>query len=390
MPGNPHDEILNALLSLRDGTQPVVKDVWLVSRLNDGELLGTTELDQPHVFVPDLHLLTKKCEATYQYGFQKLNTHETVDRTKLFVRMTQALTEIAGLQCVQLGDYADLWRQDDTGEGGDLGEWRAITRDNNALHKSLTETLDASILAGNHDYSASKLLSNPRLLTISPSGKKTVLVTHGDCFDALEDLEDSFQQTMVMKFGPAVQASEYLLDRTTSSGTNRSKPVGGPPIKITSPASVPAERVVNVWQTNFDNYEKYPVQEWSRGHRLLARAFYSSLKFRGGTPDDEFRMVQQSLRPARAPELPDLRTIIIGHSHWPRICIHHAWNTKTGTPAQRKSLVFVDCGAWIEWSRMFKDDEDNALQPSCHLGVLHGGDFRIYQLNPHQQLYGKN
>ena len=81
-------------------------------------------------------------------------------------------------------------------------------------------------------------------------------------------------------------------------------------------------------------------------------------------------------QPLRAIELasalPELRTIVIGHSHQARICLHR----DAHDPGN--NLVLVDCGAWIE-SAQFGD----AVVPSCQIGMLCGGDMRIYQLDPH-------
>ena len=44
-----------------------------------------------------------------------------------------------------------------------------------------------------------------------------------------------------------------------------------------------------------------------------------------------------------------------------------------------RGLVLADCGAWIE---SCVRPGKNKPAPSCHLGVLTGGDLRIYQLDP--------
>jgi hypothetical protein len=42
-------------------------------------------------------------------------------------------------------------------------------------------------------------------------------------------------------------------------------------------------------------------------------------------------------------------------------------------------VVLMDCGAWIESCRFAGE---RAAVPSCQVGILCGGDARIYQLDP--------
>jgi hypothetical protein len=101
---------------------------------------------------------------------------------------------------------------------------------------------------------------------------------------------------------------------------------------------------------------------------LLPKALEFAAGLRAGSPD-HLRAIEL------ASALPELHTIVIGHSHQARICLHH----DAHDPGN--NLVLVDCGAWIE-SAQFGD----AVVPSCQIGMLCDGDMRIYQLDPHARL----
>ena len=122
--------------------------------------------------------------------------------------------------------------------------------------------------------------------------------------------------------------------------------------------------VVNVWATAAASEERTLTQS----HGLLPKALEFAAGLRAGSPDHLRAMELAS-------PLPELRTIVIGHSHQARICLHR----NAHDPGN--NLVLVDCGAWIE-SAQFGD----AVVPSCQIGVLCGGDMRIYQLDPHARL----
>jgi hypothetical protein len=75
----------------------------------------------------------------------------------------------------------------------------------------------------------------------------------------------------------------------------------------------------------------------------------------------------ETLDGAAGPDAPDLKVVVIGHSHHARI-VHDE-------PA---GLLLVDTGAWIESFSA----PGVPKTPNRQLGAICGGDFRVYQLDP--------
>jgi hypothetical protein len=122
---------------------------------------------------------------------------------------------------------------------------------------------------------------------------------------------------------------------------------------------------INIWMTISPRDDG----RLAESHSLLPDALDFAAKVRAGK--------KRTLTAAQlGAALPELRTIVMGHSHVPRICVHR------DAAAPENDLVLMDCGAWIENSQFAAGD----VVPSCHVGVLCGGDARIYQIDPHPSL----
>ncbi len=234
------------------------------------------------------------------------------------------------------------------------------------VKRSGAQTLAAHILTGNHDAKSGKALPFVRRsLKFGPANQETLLVTHGDAFDPTELLlPDKLQEQMVEWFGPLASAGSYQLDRTLESQPGGLEGVQGQgPVVIDSPDdSDHLQDWVNVWQV------RSPADaDRERAHELLPIALAAADKVRRGKAKGSLGLDG---------DMPSLRTIAIGHSHAARLVVARGVN---GAP----DLVLADCGAWIENSRF-----GSTTVPSCHFGVLVGGDLRIYQLDPAPELVG--
>jgi UDP-2,3-diacylglucosamine pyrophosphatase LpxH len=374
-----HRDILRRLLALKG---EVVERIRLVARLFNDELLGVRSVARIYLFIPDLHLVSRPADEAYQYTFLKLEPDRFIQRNVLLDRVCGTMLDFWNdlpqgrfLKTVQLGDFLDLWREKEFAQDDITGLVARILDDNPEARRRLvrrgTESLEPDILLGNHDLKAgesNELKRARRAFTYKAGTGSPILVTHGDLFDGLETLlDDELQEWFVEKFGPGVSASQYVLDRTIDRQDGQ---LGG----SEGAASIVIEHEdddvglpdwMNVWVTIAPSEEELLTQS----HRLLPTALEYARGLRSGLQPYLDKM-------GLATALPDLRTIVIGHSHHARICIHRDREDSAN------NLVLVDCGAWIEFSRFGAD-----IVPSCQIGVLCGGDMRIYQLDPHERLF---
>lgn len=374
-----HRDLLRRLLALR-GRQ--VDRVRLVSRLYNDELLGGDSPARTFVFFPDLHLLSKSGQEKYRYGFQRLEQDRYVQRHVLFDRVCgvilnfrNALPSGRSLMVVQLGDMLDLWREIEQPQVDVTGVVARILDGNPEVRKRLVrtgkESLYPDVLVGNHDLRMGQSIELRRARRAIPYAigqKRTLLVTHGDLFDTLEiATHDAVVEWAIERFGRGATPGTNTLDRTQERReTGVSEPHGSPPMELDDETdSDLLPDWVNVWTTVAPCSE----EALERSHGLLPVALMYANALRRGTKRYlDWTRLRSSL--------PDLRTMVIGHSHFARICIHRDRDTP------ENGLVLVDCGAWLEFSRF----GDSAV-PACQIGVLCGGDMRIYQLDPHESLY---
>ncbi len=376
-----HREIVARLLSLREGPNPVVARVRVLSRLYREDLLGGDATSRVFAFFPDLHLMSREGDADYRYGFRRLDPARWVRRGRLLDEVGRVLIEFwnglpAGrtLRAVQLGDFLDLWRESERGTASTEEVVRRILDHNPEARRRLVrrgpESLEPDVVLGNHDRrmnESAELRSARRAFAYRVGAEWSLLATHGDAFDPIEErLPDKLKEQMVEWFGPLADGGRYVVDRT---GERRpGHPFGSQgeaPITLDSPDdALQLPDWVNVWAVGSSSSE----DDVTGCHELLPWALRSAAGVRSG---DAAALAKLGL----AQGLPALRAIVIGHSHHPRICIYRDPRDSSA------NLVLMDCGAWIEES-VFED----ATVPSCHLGVLVGGDARIYQLDPHGSL----
>jgi hypothetical protein len=337
-----HDTVLTTLLGLANKRR-----VHLVSRCVFGDSHVTP--GKVWFFIPDLHLLRRSTATQYDYSFGASGANGGVPthREPLLFELCEKLeplVQTGDLFVFQLGDFADLFREERISPNQDLASMlRGILDDNPAASTFLAPEarLNTSLVLGNHDHV--KQLSWQRVpvtqrmrvsFALPPNG--SVIVTHGDLFDPIEDLPDPWARWAV-QFLPGKDAS--------------TKPLGHA-IEIQSPASVPARHGV------------------SNNHPLVDRA----TRFRSGVNDGDANKLKRLGLTSKLP----VRLFVIGHTHHPRI-VQHAMFFVGHMPVAGVNIM--DCGGWIEKSQL-----SDGVVPSCHVGVIAetaaGADARIYQLTP--------
>jgi len=251
----------------------------------------------------------------------------------------------------QLGDLMDLWRT--LGGGGDRIEANAIaahyTRLFTLLRSQAPEGLNATVLAGNHDFALrdhGEWLA-PRFLGIGGrrhAGGKA-LILHGDAFDWIEGLPDFVQEFFVR------------LVRSRASGRKDLGAIEGD-----------IARDVN------RRLPRDPLADLFSDGAELAATWSDDLSPRftragdGGKPvrfyDSALRLGEESLGLGE-----DLRLVVIGHTHDPRIVV--------GKRSDGKPFVLMDCGAWVG---NFKAPGRPEAILRAQIGVIVGNDLRVYQV----------
>lgn len=369
-----HHLVVEKILQLRPKTVAALR---LISRLYNDELVGSSDVRDVYFLLPDLHLLTKATETGYRYGFLKVQPGISVRRDLILAHLCEAMLAVWNalpsgqhVQTVQLGDFVDLWREAEAGQSDAMVMNRILTDhptvERQLVKRSGAQTLAAHILTGNHDAKSGKTLPFARRsLKFGPANQETLLATHGDAFDPTELLlPDKLTEQMVEWFGPLASAGSHQLDRTVESQPGGLEGVQGhgPVVIDTADDSDCLQDWVNVWQV------RSPGEADSKqAHELLPIAKTMADKVRRGKAKGALGLDG---------EMPLLRTIVIGHSHTPRLVVARGNDGAA-------DLVLADCGAWIENSRF-----GSTNVPSCHFGVLVGGDLRIYQLDPAPGLVG--
>lgn len=344
-----HDEIYDALIAafpsqFGSGAGPAVK---LLARYDDENL--ELPAGAAHVFLPDCHMLTPDDASRF--------TRFAFDLAGDLERLLRALTDLAAahpreLSFYQLGDLFDLWRT--LGGGGDKVETNAIaahfTRIITLLRSQQPEGLDATILAGNHDFALrehGEWLA-PRFLGIGgrrhPGGK--ALILHGDAFDFIERLPDGLQSFFVRLLRSRRSGRRDMgeietdIVREVNRGLSRSEdadlfgegqPLGTP------------------WEDDLD--ERFDTVNGSSGGSKRFFRSALSLAEEGGALGE------------------DIRLVVIGHTHLPRIV--------AGTRDDGSPFALMDCGAWVG-----NFTPPGAASPvmKAQIGVIVGNDLRVYQV----------
>jgi hypothetical protein len=379
-----HRQFLATLLGLREDRK--IRRVRLVSRLYNDELLGGDSSATTCVFIPDLHLVSAAAERLYKYGFRKLTPKHHIARDALFsefgqrlLALGETLADHTKLVTVVLGDLIDIWREENQSDEDVTSMVRRILDEfpdiQNLLLKMGAGSLRARLLLGNHEIwdrdgvIDSIPLARARkshLLTVG--GATPILATHGHTFDGLEAMHDDLlQEFFVERFGPLVSGKIRRLDRSADRkhATPNSGPRGDPPqiLENLDQAELLSDWV-NVWATN----QLARPADLKQSHRFLPGVLELAEGLRQGR-----QSALDSMDLGDEGPLPDLRAAVIGHTHHARISVHK------DTQSPDRDLVLMDCGAWIESCRF---SGERGAVPSCQVGILCGGDARIYQLDP--------
>jgi UDP-2,3-diacylglucosamine pyrophosphatase LpxH len=337
-----HDRLLAALLDA-----PNISDVLLVARLDDPRI-GHSDVQDVRVFVPDLHLLTRRDEARYRYGFNC--KAQLIGVLRGLKALRQELAPGEKLIVYQLGDYIDLWRQG-------TNDATKILEEHYDIHGHLTgsrSALDAWFLLGNHDVelpsSGGFRAWNRRYYF--PLHEPRVLVTHGDVFDWKERFPDAFNRLFVYMFDPARDSNAYDLEpfqRTAKAAHGRKQyrqyiqaECHDLADSVSATIGLPDGPAWNVARVT-DPGDR-------RGHEFLPASF-------------------RSVQEARARFGVGLTMAVIGHTHHARIAVYEGTNGEF--------FAVMDCGAWIERYRTPTDPEPRL---NAQIGVMVGNDCRIYQI----------
>ena len=297
--GEVHRLVLEKLLALRG---ECVQEVRLVSRLYNDELLGGDATNDVFFFVPDLHLVTAAGDASFRYGFLRSDERVRVRRDVMLDHLCEAMLDVWNalpsrqvVRTVQLGDFLDLWREAELGQSGAAVATR-ILADHPVVQRRLVrrtgnDTLAADVLLGNHDPRAGdspSLSFARRSIAYDVGGAFTLLATHGDRFDDLENLApDDLQEQMVEWFGPLATAGTYQLDRTLGSQPGGVEGSQGPPPAVMQRAT-DADHVpdwLNLWTVRSRG-----AADRQAAHELLpealVRAGYDVVVSGGPNPED--------------------------------------------------------------------------------------------------------
>ena len=343
-----HDDIRLFFFSVFPEGQPG-GGVAMVSRyLNSGlQLPG----GRAHIFIPDCHLLTTDDANCYpKYHFQ------LKDDLELFLKGLKDLkiSNRGEVTVWSLGDLFDLWRA--RGNLGDKGELDAITAEYapimDLLLTSPPNGVRAELIAGNHDYAIHLLpeWSARRFALIeNQPGKGDLLILHGDTLDAIEKIPLGLKELGV-KVATWISAGQHELDQEDQQRmgvVNRNLADGDTMIGAGKVRLYTAGGDTEGDEVNVVSPDRPGTKPESKQYYEAARELALALKSHGH----------------------DVRTVIVGHSHFARIV---AGDRGDGIP-----FSLMDCGAWFGQCRL---SSKGPWILSAQVGVLVGSDMRIYQL----------
>lgn len=326
-----HDRLL---ATLQD-----VADVCLVAKLRDPRL-NLPDVDRLNVFIPDIHLVTKR--RPFAFG---------TNEVELLADLLRGLRTFKGAAAprrvvvYQIGDLFDLWREVD-GFDPTADVASAIEDSHAGLMEALYDPdLDAQFLLGNHDYDLYRFPNYDvwqRYFYPAPS----MLVMHGDVLDWVEDLPDQLQQFFVYLFAPNVKPERVQLAamRAFNREIGKRRRLNRPERAAVAPLGKMARPDVEVERFNVHDARSAPVM---LKHLDAARRKCAEAGVKFGL---------------------SLTTAVIGHTHHARIAVHEEGE---------KLFALVDCGAWIEYCIT---EDDPTPRPNAQIAAIGGNEIRIYQL----------
>ena len=335
-----HGDLLGALQS--------VASVQLVARLRD-ERLNFPQVNELHVFIPDIHLITaaRRVEGGYQYGTNYPELLETVVKS---LRALKVAAAPAGEVVVyQIGDLFDLWRQVD-GLDPNANAASAIQNDHASLLAALRDPdLNTQFLLGNHDYDLYRFPNFDawqRSFVLAPS----VMLLHGDVFDWVEQLPGELKNLVLYLFTASHPAGTADLEKLRPLN-NRQR--AGRRFRAFIQNQAPAP--TGTWRATGDDGGNWNVQVAGTAPQEML-LYLDAARQKCGEADRQFGSA--------------LHMAVIGHTHQARIAVHD-------TPDEFFALM--DCGAWIE---NCSTADDPAPRPNAQIAALGANEARIYQLAP--------
>jgi UDP-2,3-diacylglucosamine pyrophosphatase LpxH len=347
-----HDRVLAAWLR-----PPHYCRLRLVARLAN-PAIGNADTSRLYVFVPDLHLIADDRIHAFSY-----TTNQWAVLYNSLFRLAGVRAELAregvSVQVTQMGDLFDLWRDGHSAERNSVqkivGSWGNLLK---LLYRAPRDPncLRAQLLVGNHDAQMAGTAgwALRRFLPVE-SPEAFALALHGDWLDPTERLPDWLARTGLTLAGRLPQAKDYPLGELRALLARNSEQANGFQDWIQHRAAPTLQPMATSAET-VDLPDEFNVLRKSAGqtHPFLEDAVKLVTTYRG--------------QPNASRGFDNLRLMVIGHTHHPRISIDD-----TRDPP----FTLLDTGAWIEKYR----DSTGAVHPNSQISVVCGNDVRIYQFD---------
>lgn len=329
-----HDSLLSSLQS--------VALVQLVACLRDERLNFGGDSDL-HVFIPDIHLVTKKVRKRYPYG-----TNDTGVLTRALEAIRQLKQRAAGekkkVSVFQVGDFMDLWREtprlDDRVDAASR-----IADDHRALMRAMMAPgFRTRFLLGNHDFELYRwpnFVAWERRYFLGPTGttKPSGIALHGDVFDEVETFPNTLQQLVVFFLSPFKSATDHELSEVLALVHQEN-------LRHDFTLQVGGDALLG-------KFAPTEAQVLPERHNVGEHKFLSQARMMCERANRDYGL--------------SLRFAVIGHTHHARIAVHEQGGD---------FFALIDTGAWIENCVL----PDGSRQPNMQLTALSGNEVRIYQL----------
>ena len=308
-----------------------------------------------HVFLPDCHLMTEADDAVYKRNHCVL----TEQLTAVLEQLRDLKTEHRGeLTVWHLGDLMDVWRcrsgTDDQSRVDAISADRAAIID--LLRNPPPDGVRAELIAGNHDYVLHDLdewlAARFRIIENEDLAGGDTLVMHGDLFVWLETFASDDLQAFIVRLAKWVMAGRHAIgneQQRVVSQLNQTLPLGDKPIGV-------SRAELGEVETDAEPPDIYNVVDFDRGPK--------------GGGRKQFFVPGRELAIELKKHGHDIRTIIVGHTHWARLIVGER---EPGIP-----FAVMDCGAWIGDCSLEASAAD--FIPSAQVGAVVGSDLRIYQM----------